>query len=92
MLQLRDAGLTQFSFLEAESAEVAEWMVENTPARAVSVPFDPADQTARFRLTEVAREMESHLLSRRASIRKIAVDASFEEDIHFGSQNRRWRR
>jgi hypothetical protein len=81
--QLRDAGLTRMIFLDAASAEVAEWMTENTPAQAVAVPYDLADQTARYRLFDVAKEMETRLLSRRATVRKLSIDASADEAIAF---------
>jgi aryl-alcohol dehydrogenase-like predicted oxidoreductase len=85
--QLRDAGLTHMIFLDATTSEVAEWMVENTPALAVAVPYDLADQTARYRLFDVAKEMETRLLSRRASVRKFPVEAPADEAIAFRLAN-----
>jgi hypothetical protein len=81
--QLRDAGLTRMIFLDAANAEVAEWMTENTPAHAVAVPYDLADQTARYRLFDVAKEMETRLLSRGASVRKFPIEAPPDEAIAF---------
>lgn len=83
LLQLRDAGLTQKIFLDAPSAAVAEWMVENTPAAAVAVPFDLWEQSAKFRLFQIAREMQTGLLSRRHVVRRISASASREDDLSF---------
>ena len=83
LAQLRDAGLTKFIFLDAINAEVAEWMVENTPARAVAVPFGLADQNASFRLVGTAAEMGTKLLSRRVRTPKIDVDVSLEKELSF---------
>jgi aryl-alcohol dehydrogenase-like predicted oxidoreductase len=81
--QLRDAGLTRMIFLDAASAEIAEWMTENTPAHAVAVPYDLSNQTARYRLFDVAKEMETRLLSRPASVRKLSIEAPADEAIAF---------
>ncbi len=83
LANLRDSGLTKLLFLDSTSAEAAEWITENTPAHAVAVPYDLSDQTARYRLFEVAQEMGTKLLARRAMMRKIEPNASPEEAIAF---------
>lgn len=83
LANLRENGLTKLLFLDSTSAEAAEWITENTPAHAVAVPYDLFDQTARYRLFEVASEMGTKLLARRAVMRKIELNASPEEAIAF---------
>jgi hypothetical protein len=80
---LRESGLTKFLFLDSPSAEVAEWITENTPAHAVAVPFDLADQTARYRLFDVAQEMGTKLLSRRAEAKKFDIAVAPEQELAF---------
>src|SRR5437764_478849 len=48
--QLRDEELTSLIILSAPDPLAAEWMVENTAAQGVIVPFSRADQSAAFRV------------------------------------------
>ena len=57
LIQLRERGLTRTFWLDAEDAATAEWMVENTPAHAVCVPFSLDDQLAAYRVLPAAAEM-----------------------------------
>jgi hypothetical protein len=65
LAQLRDAGVTRLIFLEATDVPNAEWLIENTAAHAVSLPFGVADQTAAYGLFDVAREVGTAVLARR---------------------------
>ena len=62
---LRQQGLTEFVFAEAETVADAEWIIGNSPAHAVSVPFGIEDQTARFRVLAQAEELGTAILARR---------------------------
>jgi hypothetical protein len=85
LAQLRDAGRTQLAMLEAPDVADAEWMVESTPAHAISLPFDLSDQLAKYRVLPAAREMGTAILSRRAAPARWPLDppASAAENIAF---------
>ena len=55
--QLRDRGVTSQFWVDTDDVQVAEWIVEQTPAHAVVVGYGHADQAARYRLFNAARDM-----------------------------------
>ncbi len=61
--KMRDGGMTQSVFLFTESVSDAEWLVENTPAHGVALPYGLLDQTAMFRVLEAADEMGTAVMS-----------------------------
>jgi hypothetical protein len=61
---LRNAGRCDFVFAEAETVADGEWMIGNTPAHAVVLPFGVADQTARFRVLAAAEELGTAVIVR----------------------------
>ena len=65
LTQLRDAGVTRLIFLEATDVPNAEWLIENTAAHAVSLPFGVADLTAAYGLLDIAQEVGTAVLVRR---------------------------
>ena len=65
LTQLRDAGVTRLIFLEATDVPNAEWLIENTAAHAVSLPFGVADLTAAYGLLDIAKEVGTAVLARR---------------------------
>jgi hypothetical protein len=65
LTQLRDAGVTRLIFLEATDVPNAEWLIENTAAHAVSLPFGVGEQTARYGLLDVAKEVGTAVLAHR---------------------------
>jgi hypothetical protein len=64
LMQLRDAGRARLILLEAADVAEAEWMVDHTPAQAVSLPYGLIDQTARYRVLPAAAENGTALLAR----------------------------
>ena len=64
LIQLRDRGLTKTFWIDAEDAPSAEWMVENTPAHALCIPFSLVDQTAAYRILPATAEMGLALIAR----------------------------
>jgi hypothetical protein len=64
LIQLRERGLAQTFWLEAEDAATAEWMVENTPAHAVCLPFSISGQSAGYRVLPAAAAMGVALVAR----------------------------
>jgi hypothetical protein len=65
LTQLRDAGVIRLIFLEANDVPNAEWLIENTAAHAVSLPYGVADQTAAYGLLDIAKEVGTAVLARR---------------------------
>lgn len=64
LMHLRDRGLTELFFIEAEDCAAAEWFVEHSPAHAIGLPFGIEDQTARYRLLDMAASVGTALLAR----------------------------
>jgi hypothetical protein len=52
--QLREQKLAALIFLRAADVPSAQWMVENTPAAAVIIPYGLADLTAQYALLDLA--------------------------------------
>jgi hypothetical protein len=71
--RLRDDGRTSLLMLEAYDDAEAEWMVENTAAHAVSVPYSAGDQLVRYRVLEHARQLGVALLAREPDVARVAV-------------------
>jgi hypothetical protein len=65
LTQLREAGVIRLIFLEATDVPNAEWLIENTAAHAVSLPFGVADLTAAYGLLDIAKEVGTAVLARR---------------------------
>lgn len=63
LMQLRDRGLAELSLVEARDGPTAEWLVDNTPAHAVVLPFGLRDQSARYRIFESAMELQVGLIA-----------------------------
>jgi len=81
---LRQQGKCDFVFAEAETVADAEWIIGNSPAHAVSVPFGIEDQTARFRVLEQAQELGTAIVARRVRERVWeAGDVTRAEDLRF---------
>lgn len=59
--EVRDVGLS------ADDMPSAEWMVENTPAQAICIPFGLADQTARYSLLSAAAGLGTAVFAHRPS-------------------------
>ena len=65
LAQFRNAGVIRLIFLEATDVPNAEWLIENTAAHAVSLPFGVADLTAAYGLLDIAKEVGTAVLARR---------------------------
>jgi hypothetical protein len=71
--QLRDEELTSLLILSAPDSLAAEWMVENTAAHGVIVPFSRADQSAGFRVLDKATDVGCALLARAKDLEDIRL-------------------
>jgi hypothetical protein len=76
LTRLRDEGRTSLVMLEARDAAEAEWMVENTAAHAVSVPYGIGDQTVRYRVLPQAKELGVAILAREPEVARVEVTPS----------------
>lgn len=65
--QLRDKGRFDLILIDAADAPDAEWFVEHTAAHGVCLPYDPAEQTARYRVLGKARDFGVAVLARGAA-------------------------
>jgi hypothetical protein len=63
LAQLRDQGVIDLFLAEADDPLTAEWLVEHSPAHAVSVPFGTRDLNAQYRVLPAARELGMALLA-----------------------------
>ncbi len=63
VIQLRERGLIDASFVYADDFACAQWMVENSPAHAVCLPYGLADQTAAYGLLRTAAENGAALIA-----------------------------
>ncbi len=63
LMQLRDRGLVQTFWIESQTCADAEWMIENTPAHALSLPFGVLDQTARYRVAAASIELGTAIVA-----------------------------
>jgi hypothetical protein len=81
---LRQQGRCEFVFAEAESVADAEWIIANSPAHAVSVPFGIEDQTARWRVLGQGEELGTAILARAPHARAWDVEhPTREQDLAF---------
>jgi hypothetical protein len=81
---LRQQGRCELVFAEAETVADAEWMIANSPAHAVSVPFGIEDQTARWRVLAQGEELGTAVLARTPHERVWEVKhPTREEDLAF---------
>jgi hypothetical protein len=78
---LRQQGRCDFLFAEAQTVADAEWMVDSSPAHAVSLPFGIGDQTAAYRVMKSAEELGTALLARRpeAAVWNVAAPSPIED-------------
>jgi hypothetical protein len=68
LTRLRDEGRAPLLILEAIDAAEAEWMVENTAAHAVSVPYGIGDQLVRYRVLQHAKDLGVAILAREPEV------------------------
>lgn len=73
--QLRQRQQVNWSFVECPDTAIAEWMVEHSPAHAITVPFSLADQSAKYRILPAAAELGTAILTR--------PDAHTPEELRF---------
>jgi hypothetical protein len=69
LLRLRDAGRAEAIGIEATDYRNAEWMIENTPTKAVLLAYDLVDPSASYRLLDTAAGMRTAILARPAVTR-----------------------
>ena len=81
--QLRDSGRTRLAFVEAADAADAEWIIESSPAHAVSVPYGLRDQLVTYRAFKAAAEMGTALFARRTRHALWSVDQADDADVSF---------
>jgi hypothetical protein len=60
---LRQQAKCEFVFAEASSAADADWIISNSPAHAVSVPFGIADQSAGFGVLALGEELGTAIIA-----------------------------
>lgn len=85
LYKLRDAGKLRLIFLDADTVADAEWLIDNTPAHAIGIPFGIADQTAAYRVLAAAAEMGTAILSRtpETALWTPNPPATLEDDVAF---------
>ncbi len=82
--KLRQQGSVRDLFLGAGEIAEAQWMIENTPAHAVMLPFGLADQTAAFTALGTAMELGTAVLARRPTVaRWSGAEVDDARDVSF---------
>ncbi|HTW95357.1 MAG TPA: hypothetical protein VMD30_11215 [Tepidisphaeraceae bacterium] len=63
LIPLREQNLAQLVIVETLDALEAEWLVENSPAHGILVPFGQRNMSAAFRLLDAAKEVGTAILA-----------------------------
>lgn len=91
IMRLRDTLGARLLAIEAADTGMAEWLVDHSPAHAVLLPYDLADQSAGWRLLDSAGELGVGLFARRSEPPMSWIDAAptDERSLAFVAAERR---
>jgi hypothetical protein len=84
IMRLRDALGARLLAIEAADTGMAEWLVDHSPAHAVLLPYDLADQSAGWRLLDSASELGVGLFARRSEPPIPWIDAAPADERSLG--------